>query len=81
VVYPNPNELSTLYLTSSVGHYRGPIYVQVMDLSGRTIISDSGRAHHQGLHHQLDITALPAGLYLVQVISGTTSQQALFIRE
>lgn len=72
-VYPNPaRERITLDV---VGSMTG-IHVEVFDMLGRLQI----RTEFAGSHHELDVSSLPSGLYLVRVSSGAAVATGMFVR-
>jgi hypothetical protein len=62
-VYPNPtNGEISVQLEAAIGE----THLRVMDLQGRTLLSQSGK----GSLHRLDLQALTSGMYLLQVQNG-----------
>jgi subtilisin family serine protease len=49
--------------------------VQVMDVEGRMVISDSGE------HSRLDVSGLTPGLYIIRFVSSRTVKQFRFVKE
>jgi hypothetical protein len=68
-VYPNPaNE--TVYVQYAQNG-QGDLQFVVNDLSGKTVISERQQNAHSGGIRQLDVSGLPAGIYLISVVSET----------
>ncbi|MEM7036976.1 MAG: T9SS type A sorting domain-containing protein, partial [Bacteroidota bacterium] len=60
-VAPNPVQNHVQILAQGA---EGPLRAQVMDLTGRVLRTEKG---HFGRSLSLDLTALPAGVYLLQL--------------
>lgn len=64
-VYPNP--ASTTLNVDLSSDYDGQITFRVMDMTGRTISSESIHADGGELHHTLNVSNLSKGLYLLSI--------------
>ena len=80
MIYPNP---ATDQLVIDINCKSSQNIVQVLNLLGEEVINKSINAGDNGkCHEQLDISSLPAGLYVVNVITETGLQQAKrFVKE
>ena len=76
-ITPNPaDESITITYDADLGSSRIVIY----DLSGKQVITDNSLIH-QGFQKSYSISALPAGMYLVRIISGETTLSGSFIKK
>ncbi|WP_299991544.1 alpha-amylase family glycosyl hydrolase [uncultured Pontibacter sp.] len=67
-VYPNPmQEATVLHLE---GDYRGPVQVQLVDMTGRQLQQVRFLKHHHSHQEQLRLQRVPAGVYYMQVEQG-----------
>ncbi|PRY10008.1 putative secreted protein (Por secretion system target) [Pontibacter ummariensis] len=69
VVYPNPTPDDAV--VSLTGDYRGSVYVNVLDATGRVLHKLELQKSQQSLRHQLLLQDLAAGLYYLQVEIGS----------
>lgn len=67
-VYPNPmQEASRVELQ---GNYRGPVTVQLIDVTGRQLQTVHFLKHHQYQQEQVWLQHVPSGIYYLQVEQG-----------
>ncbi|MDO6388817.1 alpha-amylase family glycosyl hydrolase [Pontibacter sp. BT731] len=67
-VYPNPmQEATVLHLE---GEYRGPVLLQLVDMTGRQLQQVRFLKHQQNHQEQLRLQRVPAGIYYLQVEQG-----------
>jgi glycosidase len=67
-VYPNPMQEATLLELQ--GDYRGPVQVQLIDMTGRQLQTVRFLKHQQHHQEQLRLQRVPSGLYYMQVEQG-----------
>ncbi|SIT84515.1 alpha-amylase family glycosyl hydrolase [Pontibacter indicus] len=67
-VYPNPMQEATLLHLD--GDYRGPVQVQLVDMTGRQLQQVRFLKHLQSHQEQLRLQRVPAGIYYMQVEQG-----------
>jgi glucose/arabinose dehydrogenase len=60
---------------------RGIALFRVIDLSGKVVLQEEQKSSGGSLNHHLDISALPSGVYLLEVQSGDKRWQRKFVRE
>jgi hypothetical protein len=78
-VYPNPSEgnITLKFIASTSSKY----VVKVLDMTGRVVISDEGKAQEGVNLHGLNLTSFAKGIYLVTLQSGDYSKQMKVIVE
>jgi len=76
-LYPNPAQNSLNVLFDS--EYRNT-YVSILDISGSVVYQTEGTAVSFN-NLQIDINGLPSGIYMVNVVSGETSQVLQFVKQ
>jgi alkaline phosphatase D len=77
--YPNPatHQLTLQYTL----HKSNDVQVQLADLSGRIVYTDLVAAQGAGIHRQsIDVSALPAGSYVLLVRMGSKLQQRIITK-
>ena len=52
-------------------------YLSVLDLTGRTVL----RQAVDGFHSQIDVSSLPAGMYLLEIVSDGRKQYEKFVKQ
>jgi hypothetical protein len=77
-VYPNPASESVNVVIKNSG--TAPAQLEVLDLSGRTITSQTLNAE-SGYSTTLNVGELSAGVYLVRAFNGDQSTSTLFVKE
>ena len=78
-VYPNPahNELNVLFNTTMDADY----LLQLMDVTGRIVISDKGKGTGDELHRILEVSQLAKGSYIIQLKTEQgTSQKSIVLQ-
>ena len=65
-IYPNPSQGN---LTFSIEHQEsGTVHLALFNILGSKLIEKEIRKDHYSVESQLDLTALPDGIYSIQVI-------------
>lgn len=67
-VYPNPMQEAAV--VSLEGDYRGPVQVQLIDMTGRQLQTVRFLKHQQSQQEPLKLQRLPSGIYYMQVEQG-----------
>jgi glycosidase len=67
-VYPNPMQERTMLELH--GDYRGPVQVQLIDMTGRQLQTVRFLKHQQSHQEQLRLQRVPSGIYYMQVEQG-----------
>lgn len=79
-IYPNPNKGTFTLMANGVSN--GPVALSVVDVAGRTIMSDEGTAVGGTLSKQITLPgATPAGIYYIKAISQSTTTVLRFVKE
>jgi len=74
LVYPNPTSGE---VTISLNNAKETTYrLQIIDLFGRDVVTEQVTALSGNLMEKLNLSALPAGIYLVQLIGDTEAFQS-----
>ncbi|WP_317900161.1 T9SS type A sorting domain-containing protein [Aurantibacillus circumpalustris] len=67
-IYPNPvNEILTIEFPDSYGHINGKTEMKIVDCLGKIIINEEFRAKMKNDATQINISALPSGVYYIKV--------------
>jgi len=66
----SPNPASDLLQLELNGSWQGKLLVQILDLTQRTLLSEQSQKNGNRWTTQLDISALPAGTYLLRIDVG-----------
>ena len=71
-LWPNPTA-NTLHIGCEETSLE---YLSVLDLTGRTVL----RQAVDGFHSQIDVSSLPAGMYLLEIVSSGRKQYEKFVK-
>lgn len=78
-VFPNPaNDIATLRIVSAEN---ARLTLQLMELSGRQIWNKQEQAAEGSSDHEVDLTGLPAGVYMLKVFGETEVANLRLVKE
>lgn len=74
-IFPNPAKTeTTVKITSPI---QGMVTLTVFDITGRVVLSEQFNVFSQEYSHQLNVSSLRAGIYLIRINAGTKSSKVL----
>jgi hypothetical protein len=78
-VYPNPTS-DNVYIKFNSGDIGNSALISITDVTGRVISETTTKVGNE-LIVPMNVTAMPAGMYFVKIVSGNTIQISKFVKE
>ncbi|MFN0276844.1 MAG: T9SS type A sorting domain-containing protein [Chitinophagales bacterium] len=77
-IYPNPAN-DKFYVSMQLGSETSNAVIQMLDITGEVVYSEVSEVVNGSLYEVLDVSSLPAGVYMVQVVANEANYNSKLI--